>query len=117
MGYAYLGWWRVGGDSLSGWPNDPPSDNFAGSIDEVAVYAHPLTSVQVGDHYAAATGIVVNHPRVASFTTSTAGATTSVNASGSTDDEAPPGPRERLRGLDPSHAPHMRAKSPGQRVN
>ncbi|WP_164076131.1 LamG domain-containing protein, partial [Stenotrophomonas maltophilia] len=30
----YLGYWRVGYDSLSGWPNAPTSASFAGGIDE-----------------------------------------------------------------------------------
>lgn len=56
VGLPYWGYWRVGGDNLSGWANDPPSDYFSGSIDEVAVYSYPLTAAQVSAHFAAARG-------------------------------------------------------------
>ncbi|WP_124270632.1 LamG domain-containing protein [Streptomyces sp. ADI96-02] len=48
----YPGYWRVGGDSLSGWPNRPTSDFFAGQIDETAVYPTALSASQVNAHYA-----------------------------------------------------------------
>ncbi|WP_435178528.1 LamG-like jellyroll fold domain-containing protein [Actinacidiphila sp. bgisy145] len=48
---AYTGYWRVGGDNLNGWPNRPTSDDFAGSIDEAAVYPTVLTAAQVAKHY------------------------------------------------------------------
>ena len=60
---VYSGYWRVGGDSLRGWPNVPvhtvwqgatPSPNLLGSVDDVAVYATELTPAQVSAHYAAA---------------------------------------------------------------
>jgi hypothetical protein len=47
------GYWRVGRDTLSGWPNRPTNDGFTGQIDEPAVYATALTPAQVADHYAA----------------------------------------------------------------
>jgi hypothetical protein len=33
------GYWRVGGDSLYGWPQRPSSDFFQGTIDEVTLFA------------------------------------------------------------------------------
>ncbi|APX34934.1 hypothetical protein BH708_14745 [Brachybacterium sp. P6-10-X1] len=45
---GYNGYWRVGGDSS--WSG---SDRFAGDIDEVAVYAEPLSRSQVAAHVAA----------------------------------------------------------------
>ncbi|KAB2590187.1 LamG domain-containing protein [Streptomyces arboris] len=48
----YPGYWRVGGDNLSGWPNRPTSNFFAGQIDETAVYPTTLTASQVSAHYA-----------------------------------------------------------------
>lgn len=48
----YPGYWRVGGDNLSGWPNRPTSNFFAGQIDETAVYPTTLTGSQVSAHYA-----------------------------------------------------------------
>ncbi len=50
-GMSRNGWWRVGGDNLSGWPNRPSSDYFAGSVDEVAVYHHGLSAADIRDHY------------------------------------------------------------------
>lgn len=46
------GYWRIGGDNLSGWPSRPTSNFFAGQIDETAVYPTTLTSSQVSAHYA-----------------------------------------------------------------
>jgi hypothetical protein len=55
-GYSqhFDGYWRLGGDSLSGWPQAPSSNYFSGSVDEVAIYDHALTAAQVAAHYAAA---------------------------------------------------------------
>jgi len=50
---ALTGYWRVGGDSLSGWPLRPASDALAGTVDEVAVYPTVLTTGQVRSHAAA----------------------------------------------------------------
>jgi hypothetical protein len=49
-GYSRGGWWHVGGDNLSGWPNNPTNDYFSGRIDEVAVYTHGLSGNQVREH-------------------------------------------------------------------
>lgn len=48
---GYSGFWRVGGDNMSGWPNQPTSTYFAGTIDEVAVYNAPLTEGQIAAHW------------------------------------------------------------------
>ncbi|MBV9821834.1 MAG: fibronectin type III domain-containing protein, partial [Actinobacteria bacterium] len=50
---AYPGYWRVGGDNLNAWPNQPSSAYFAGAVDEVAVYDGPLSAAQVDAHYTA----------------------------------------------------------------
>ncbi|CAN5331081.1 PKD domain-containing protein [soil metagenome] len=50
-GQAYSGYWRVGGDNIGGWPNQPSSNFFAGSIDDVAIYPTVLTTTQVRAHY------------------------------------------------------------------
>lgn len=52
---AYQGYWRVGGDNLNGWPG-VGSHNFAGRIDEVAVYPTALSAQQVAQHYAIGAG-------------------------------------------------------------
>ncbi|WP_328535641.1 LamG-like jellyroll fold domain-containing protein [Streptomyces sp. NBC_00344] len=48
---AYTGYWRVGGDQLNGWPQQPTSNFFAGQIDDTAIYPSALTSQQVTHHY------------------------------------------------------------------
>jgi hypothetical protein len=61
---AYAGYWRVGGDNLSGWNLDPWGSNsqgttepnsyyFNGTMADVAVYPTALTAAQVAAHYAA----------------------------------------------------------------
>jgi hypothetical protein len=51
VGQTYTGYWRVGEDNLGGWPSQPTSSAFAGSIDDVAVYPAALTISQVQKHY------------------------------------------------------------------
>ncbi len=77
------GYWRVGGDSLSGWPDRPGSDYFAGDIDEVAVYLKVLTPAQVANHHQL--GIdVAKVPPTATFAAKADGTTVSFDATGST---------------------------------
>jgi len=52
-GQVYNGYWRVGGDNLGGWPAQPSSSYFAGTIDDVAIYPSALTAQQVAAHYQA----------------------------------------------------------------
>ncbi|MET1015346.1 MAG: LamG-like jellyroll fold domain-containing protein [Leifsonia flava] len=83
----FNGYWRVGGDSLSGWPNLPTSQWFAGAIDEVAVYSSVLSSSRVAAHYGLGAGqaaLVAPTAPVAAFEASTAGSTVSTDARGST---------------------------------
>lgn len=54
----FVGRWRVGGDNLNGWPGQPSSNFFSGTIDEVAVYPTALTVTQVRSHYTAGGGNV-----------------------------------------------------------
>ncbi|WP_219666921.1 CBM96 family carbohydrate-binding protein [Streptomyces bambusae] len=49
--HSYAGYWHVGGDNLSNWPNRPTSNFFAGQIDETAVYPTALTQAQVQNHF------------------------------------------------------------------
>ncbi len=51
QGQNYQGFWHIGGDSLGGWPSQPTSNFFAGTMDDVAVYSTPLTAAQVANHY------------------------------------------------------------------
>lgn len=48
---SYSGYWHVGGDNLSNWPNQPFSNYFAGQIDETAIYPSVLSADQVKSHY------------------------------------------------------------------
>ncbi|MFE9252775.1 LamG-like jellyroll fold domain-containing protein [Streptomyces sp. NPDC007088] len=52
---SYSGYWHVGGDNISGWPEAPSSQFFDGQIDETAVYKKALTGEQVARHYQIAT--------------------------------------------------------------
>jgi PKD repeat protein len=52
-GQAYNGYWRIGADTLSGWPNRSllGGDRYTGAIDDVAVYPTVLSAAAVQDHY------------------------------------------------------------------
>ncbi len=65
-----LGYWRIGGDTVNGWPSAPLSGFFTGRIDEVAVYKHALTAPEIAAHYAAGSGAPTpNVSPVAAFST------------------------------------------------
>lgn len=84
---SYLGYWRVGGDNLGGWPNSPSSSSFAGQIDEVAVYGSVLTASQAAAHYAL--GIGQTAP-TAAFTSSVVDQTASFDGSTSSTGNSQP---------------------------
>ena len=50
-GSELWGYWRIGGDTLTGWPSQPTGRYFKGTIDEVALYPTALTAAQVAAHY------------------------------------------------------------------
>ena len=61
---SYTGFWRIGGDRLTGWNLDfwhsnsqgttePASSYFNGTIGDVAVYPTALSASRVAAHYAA----------------------------------------------------------------
>ena len=79
---SYNGFWRIGGDNLSGWGAN--NAYFAGTIDEAAIYPTVLTPAQVQAHYFASPA-AVNAPPVASFTSSTNAATATFDATASSD--------------------------------
>lgn len=85
----YNGYWRIGGDSLTGWPNKPTSGYFAGTIDEAAVYQFPLSVDRIKYHYQAGTqvdpGTPVNVNPTAAFTSSHTDLNASFDASASND--------------------------------
>jgi PKD repeat protein len=86
MAANYQGFWRVGGDNVSGWANRPVSDYFNGTIDEAAVYPRALTAAEVAQHHAVgSTGATPNQAPTASFTATTSPLQVAVNGSASTD--------------------------------
>jgi hypothetical protein len=50
---AYNGYWKLGYDSLSGWPDRPASGAIKADLDEFAVYGQELAANQVAAHYIA----------------------------------------------------------------
>jgi signal peptidase I len=47
------GYWRIGFDSLSGWPNAPTSFHFTGSLAHASVYYRVLTADEIAGQYLA----------------------------------------------------------------
>ncbi|MCD2441001.1 PKD domain-containing protein [Agromyces sp. SYSU K20354] len=82
---TYSGYWRIGGDNLSSWPNRPTSNFLNGQLDEFAVYNRVLTAQEVSEHYLMGTGVAAP---TAAFTFTTDDLGVSVNGSSSS---APPG--------------------------
>ena len=52
---SYSGYFRLGYDNFTGWPNAPTSGFFAGSLDEGVAYGRTLTATDAANHYTAAT--------------------------------------------------------------
>jgi hypothetical protein len=48
---SYTGYWRIGYDTVSGWPGSGSSYYFTGSMRFAAVYNTVLTATQVSSHY------------------------------------------------------------------
>ncbi|GAA2520333.1 LamG domain-containing protein [Pilimelia columellifera] len=46
----YAGYWRVGGNNLTGYTNAPPNHYLVGTIDEVALYDRQLTDNEISTH-------------------------------------------------------------------
>ncbi len=82
---SYNGYWRVGGDNLTGRSSKPTSTYFAGSVDEVAVYPKVLSASEVASHFSKAGGTTQNQKPVAAFSSSNTFLAASFDASGSTD--------------------------------
>ena len=76
----FTGYWRVGGDNLTSWPDAGSTHYITAAIDEVAVYGAALTSEKVKQHYAVATGAPI-----ASFSATMSGMNGAFNADASTD--------------------------------
>ncbi|WP_375424602.1 PKD domain-containing protein [uncultured Friedmanniella sp.] len=81
----YNGYWRIGGDAVSGWPNNPTTGYLAGDIDNPAVYDRVLTAAQVKTHYTTGKGTAANVAPTASFTAASTGLSATLDASSSSD--------------------------------
>ena len=85
----FAGVWRAGGGNLQGWPDQPSSNFFTGSLDEVAVYDTVLDSATVSSHYQIGTGTTPPDTTAPSaptgLTTSVAGTSVSLGFTASTD--------------------------------
>ena len=80
------GYWRIGGDNLSGWTSRPLSDYIAADIDDVAVYSTALGAASIANHYAVgSSGPQANVPPTAAFSYQASPLAVSVDASASTD--------------------------------
>lgn len=91
-GQAYNGYWRIGADTLSGWPNRSllGGDRYTGAIDDVAVYPTVLSAAQVLDHYTVARdGGRPNRLPVADAAASIHGFDLEVDGRGSSDPDGP----------------------------
>lgn len=64
-GQPFSGYWRVGNDSLSGWPSAPFNTGLRGSVDDIAIYPTALSQQQIAAHIRAS-GRTVNVPTVPS---------------------------------------------------
>ncbi len=88
LGFPSPGYWRVGGDALTGWTQRPTNDYFSGDIDEVAVYENALSPAQVARHYEVGTAEApVNLPPVARFTLTPEGLGITVDGASSSDSD------------------------------
>ena len=76
----FAGYWRVGGDNLTGWPNAPTTPHVTADIDEVSVYGSALSAEKVKRHYSVGSGTPT-----ASFTSTVSGLTAAFDASASVD--------------------------------
>ncbi|WP_374311544.1 PKD domain-containing protein [Microbacterium sp.] len=79
---TYTGYWRIGGDNMNGWPDQPATSYFRGSIDEFAVYDTTLSASQITNHYEIAKGPHV--PPTAVIDVAAAGQTVTFSGAGST---------------------------------
>lgn len=87
-GQPYSGYWRVGGDNLAGWPSQPPSSWFEGTIDEVAIFPSELSQdAVVAQYVASGRSLGNNAPPTAAFTFAATGLTEKFDGSGSTDSD------------------------------
>ena len=85
-GYAYSGYWSVGGHLVGTmFPSSPTSNFLPGSIADVAIYGSVLSDAQVKSHNEAHHPSPSNQVPQASFGTSSSGLVAQLDGSGSSD--------------------------------
>jgi PKD repeat protein len=84
---SFYGYWRIGGDTLTGWPSVPTSAYFAGTIDEAAVYDKALSSGVITQHYTDGVTVGGNAKPRASFTSSSNNLVGTFDGSASSDSD------------------------------
>lgn len=86
-GERTTGYWRVGGDTLAGWPRTPSSTALAADVDDVAVYPVVLDAATIARHHALGSGTPAPAPvaPVARAAVTTDGLTAALDGSGSGD--------------------------------
>ena len=52
-GQPFTGRWRIGGDNIGGWTNQPSSNYLAGDIAQVSIYPTVLSRPEIVGHYVA----------------------------------------------------------------
>jgi PKD repeat protein len=81
-----IGYWRIGGDTVTGWPSAPTSGYFNGTLDDISVYKQELSPSEISAHYQAATsGTPANQPPTAAFTVNNSDLKITTDGSGSSD--------------------------------
>lgn len=87
---SFNGYWRIGADTLSGWPSRPfLGDRYSGSVDDVAIYPTALSTATVLDHYTVAANGRPNRPPVAEASAEIHGFDLTVDGSASSDPDGP----------------------------
>lgn len=82
-----LGYWRIGGDALTGWPSAPSNAFFEGDVDEAAVYHRALSGGEIAAHYAAGSNAPApNQPPTVDFTTDVTALSADFEATAADDD-------------------------------
>ncbi|WP_229669865.1 PKD domain-containing protein [Microlunatus endophyticus] len=84
---AYTGVWRVGGDNINGWPSQPSSSYFAGSIDEASVWDWAIDQSTIASLYTTGSQGLPNVAPTAAFSSTKDDLKISVDGSDSTDSD------------------------------
>lgn len=85
FGQYFNGFWRIGGDTVTGWP-EAGAQNFVGELDEVAIYHRELTAEEIAVHRSLAlTGTMPNLAPTAALTATGGQLTVTVDGSASSD--------------------------------